>query len=147
MKKRILSLATAAALMLPAPVQAAAGDVITKYKTGVLEKIRALFGQAYIMMFAIFAMFWTILYLVYRTGLEKSHQVPTQYVHKLAMVLSFLSMTPLLWWAGNTPNVTMIVKTIVSGYLSPMLMGVAGIICLAITYWVGKWLVGGRATT
>ena len=103
------------------------------------------FGNAGVILFTLFLLGWSLFYMMYRLGLEKSGQVPPAYQHKLAAILSFISITPLLWFYARNPNAEQVVQAFMSGWPGFMITLAGTVMVGAFTYyclsgwWMGWW--------
>ena len=105
------------------------------------------FSNPWVILFLLFALGWSLFYMMYRLGLEKSNAVPTNYQHKLAVILAFMSITPLLWFYSRNPDAAVVVRAFMQGWPGFMITLSGGMIVGALTYYCcsGWWTPGGGA--
>lgn len=90
-------------------------------KAGPIQRLLKLLADPWVLIFLMISAFWAIFYFMYRIGLEKSGQVPAAYCHKLATVLSFLSVSPILWWVANAANPKALIASLTAWVGGPAL--------------------------
>lgn len=111
-----------------------------------IQRFLKILADPWVMLFVLFSGLWSLFYFVYRIGFEKSGQVPKPYVHKLAMVLSLLSMAPLLWWIANSVDAKAELKVML-GSAAGWAFALAVFCLFTMAYWIGRRLFHPAGTT
>jgi len=106
-----------------------------------LKNAFLMLANPWVILFVIFALGWALFYMMYRMGLERSGSIPTAYRHKLASVLSAISILPLLWFYSRNPDAEQFVRAFATGWPGFAITLMGAIMVGTLTYYClsGWW--------
>lgn len=144
----LISLASAAAMVSAqtlASTTTGSTGLAPKFSQSI-QRIFQIFGDPWVILFMIFALGWALFYIAFRIGLRQSGTIPTEFQHKLSAVLSFISITPMIWWYNSTKNANVLVKALMEGIVGYGVTLIGTVIVGALLYHGLRWITGERTT-
>lgn len=112
------------------------GARITGTLSKALDQFYWFFKNDYTILFILYFGGWAFVYLVYRLGLEQSGRIPPQFCSKLAIILSLITITPMLYALQRYPTVRAAVRDFMTGWLGLTVTFILGLIIYGFSYFM-----------